>query len=142
MGGTILIPFTVWYITYDISQYTFHTQPNIKYLASTLVCAFLITPFLGKKIAYDKEFQKKYIPDWYFYGLEKPENAWTKEELNQEIIILQRRLHERAIAGDITPEELEEMRRSMWKPPEKESHAHFAQLHPGVDADEDIEDEE
>ena len=97
---------------------------------------------MGKKIAYDKEFRKKYIPDWYFYGLEKPENAWTKEELNQEIIILQRRLHERAIAGDFAPEKLEEMRRALWKKPDKEEYEHFAQLHPGVDADEDIEDEE
>lgn len=110
-------------------------------LASSLVCCFLITPFLGRKIAYDEEFRQKYVPSWYDYTLEKPKNAWTREELNQEIILLQKKLHERAIAGDFTPEKLEEMRRTLHKKPEKEEYAHFAQLHPGVDADEDLEDE-
>lgn len=108
--------------------------------ASSLVCCFLITPFLGRKIAYDEDFRSKYIPDWYDFTTERPANAWTKEELNQEIIMLQRKLHERAIAGDFTPEKLEEMRRHLHKIPENPDHAHFAQLHPGVDDDEELED--
>lgn len=109
--------------------------------ASTLLCAFLITPFLGRKIAYDEEFRKKYIPAWYDYTVERPQNAWTKEELQQEIMLLQRKLHERAIAGEFTPEKLEEMRRKLAKEPEEEEYAHFSQLHPGVDDDEELEDD-
>ena len=47
---------------------------------------------------------------------------------------------ERAIAGEFTPEKLEEMRRNLHKKPEKEEYAHFAKLHPGVEDDEDLED--
>ena len=107
----------------------------------TLLTSFLITPFLGRKIAYDEEFKQKYIPKWYDYSIEKPANAWTKEELHHEVMRLQKHLHERAIAGEFTPEKLEEMRRNLQKKPEKAEYAHFAQLHPGVDDDEELEDD-
>lgn len=110
-------------------------------LGMTLLCTFLITPFLGRKIAYDEEFRKKYIPKWYDYTMERPKNAWTKEELHQQVMLLQRQLHERAIAGEFTPEKLEEMRRNLAEKPEEEEYAHFSQLHPGVDDDEDLEDD-
>ena len=107
----------------------------------TLLCSFLVTPFLGKKIAYDEEFRKKYIPEWYDYTIEKPKSAWTKEELHEQVMLLRTQLHERAIAGEFTPEKLEEMRRNLQKKPENPEYAHFAQLHPGVDADEELEDD-
>lgn len=110
-------------------------------LGMSLLCSFLITPFLGRKIAQDEEFKKKYIPEWYDYTIEKPKSAWTKEELHEQLVLLRTQLHERAIAGEFTPEKLDQMRRTMAKKPEKEEHAHFAQLHPGVDADEDLEDD-
>ncbi|KAL7485697.1 hypothetical protein ACHAW6_011295, partial [Cyclotella cf. meneghiniana] len=109
-------------------------------LASSLVCAFILTPFLGRKIAYDEEFRTKYIPKWFDYTLNKPKNAWTKEELHEQVLMLQKQLHERAIRGEFTPEKLDEMRRNLDKRPEKEEYAHFAKLHPGVDDDEDLED--
>ena len=57
------------------------------------------------------------------------------------MVAMQRQLHERAIKGEFTPEKLEEMRRNFDKVrPEKEEHAHFAKLHPGVDDDEELED--
>lgn len=110
-------------------------------LGMSLLCSFLLTPFLGRKIAQDEEFKKKYIPEWYDYTIEKPKSAWTKEELHEQLVLLRRQLHERAIAGEFTPEKLDQMRRTMAKKPEKEEHAHFAQLHPGVDDDEDLEDD-
>ena len=110
-------------------------------LAMTMLCSFLVTPFLGRKIAYDDDFRKKYIPEWYDYTIEKPKSAWTKEELHQQVMLLRRQLHERAIAGEFTPEKLEEMRRNLQRKPENPKYAHFAQIHPGVDDDEDIEDE-
>mmetsp|Transcript_12613 Transcript_12613/g.27616 ORF Transcript_12613/g.27616 Transcript_12613/m.27616 type:complete len:218 (+) Transcript_12613:117-770(+) len=110
-------------------------------LASSLVCAFLLTPFVGRKIAQDEEFKNKYIPSWYDYTIERPKSAWTKEELHEQMVAMQRQLHERAIKGEFTPEKLEEMRRNFNKVrPEKEEHAHFAKLHPGVDDDEELED--
>ena len=84
----------------------------------TLLCSFLVTPFLGKKIAYDEEFRKKYIPEWYDYTIEKPKSAWTKEELHEQVMLLRTQLHERAIAGEFTPEKLEEMRRNLQKKPD------------------------
>lgn len=110
-------------------------------LGMSLLCSFLITPFLGRKIAYDEEFKEKYIPKWYDYSIEKPKSAWTKEELHKQVMLLRTQLHERAIAGEFTPEKLDEMRRTMEKQPEKKEYAHFAQLHPGVDEDEDLEDD-
>lgn len=109
-------------------------------LASSLVCAFLLTPFIGRKIAYDEAFRNKYVPSWYDYTLEKPKNAWSREELQQQVMMLQKKLHERAIAGEFTPEKLDQMRRTMHEKPEEEEYAHFAQLHPGVDDDEELED--
>merc|ERR1712127_206302 len=110
-------------------------------LGMSLLCSFIITPFIGRKIAYDEEFKEKYIPKWYDYTLEKPKNAWTKEELHHQVMLLQKQLHERAIAGEFTPEKLEEMRRNLAKKPEEEEYAHFSQLHPGVDDDEELEDD-
>ena len=110
-------------------------------LGVSLVCSFLATPFIGRKIAYDEEFKQKYIPSWYDYTLEKPKSAWTRAELQEHVVKLRTELHERAIRGEFTPEKLEEMRRNLEKKPEKAEHAHFAQLHPGVDDDEELEDD-
>ena len=110
-------------------------------LGMSLLCSFLATPFVGRKIAYDEEFKQKYIPSWYDYTLEKPKSAWTRAELQEHLVKLRTELHERAIRGEFTPEKLEEMRRNLEKKPEKAEHAHFAQLHPGVDDDEELEDD-
>lgn len=110
-------------------------------LGVSLICSFLATPFLGRKIAMDAEFREKYIPTWYDYTLEKPKSAWTRAELQEHLVKLRTELHERAMRGEFTPEKLEEMRRNLKKKPEKAEHAHFAQLHPGVDDDEELEDD-
>jgi hypothetical protein len=110
-------------------------------LGMSLLCSFLATPFIGRKIAYDEEFKQKYVPSWYDYTLEKPKSAWTRAELQEQLVKLRTELHERAIRGEFTPEKLEEMRRNLEKKPEKAEHAHFAQLHPGVDDDEELEDD-
>ena len=109
---------------------------------STFLCAFLLTPFLGRKIASDEEFRKKYIPSWYDYSLEKPEYAWTRKELHEQMIQLQNELHERAIRGDFKPENLEKMKaqRRQFQGKEKNEHG-WDQLHPGLDDDDDLEDD-
>lgn len=109
--------------------------------ASTFLVAFLITPFLGRKIARDEEFRNKFIPSWYDFSMEKPKNAWTRRELHEQYIKLQTELHERAIRGEFTPEKLEEMRRHFDGVDPKEDVHGWGKLHPGVDDDEDIEDD-
>jgi len=109
---------------------------------STFLCAFLITPFLGRKIALDEEFRKKYIPSWYDYSLEKPDYAWTRQELHEQMVELQNELAERAIRGEFTPEKLEEMKaqRRQFQGKAKNEHG-WDQLHPGLDDDDDLEDD-
>merc|ERR1712154_107157 len=70
---------------------------------SWFLAAFLITPFLGKRIASDDEFRSKFIPKWYDFTIEKPEYAWTRRELHEQYIKLQKEMHERAIAGEFSP---------------------------------------
>ena len=109
---------------------------------SVFLSAFLITPFLGKKIASDEEFRKKYIPSWYDYSLEKPFYAWTRRELHEQMVQLQTELHERAIKGDFTPEKLEEMKAQRRQFMGKEKNVNgWDQLHPGLDEDDDLEDD-
>ena len=110
--------------------------------ASTFFAAFLVTPFLGRKIAQDEEFRKKYIPSWYDYSMEKPDYAWTRAELHEQFIQVQRELHERAIKGDFTPDKLEEMRRKFPGREGEEVQQHgWDNLHPGIDDDDDLEDD-
>jgi hypothetical protein len=79
-------------------------------IAGLFVIAFMSMPFLGKKIATDDEFRKRYVPSWYDYTVPKPDKAWTRQELHEQMLDVQRTLHERAIAGEFTPENIERMR--------------------------------
>jgi len=108
---------------------------------STLLTAFLLTPFIGRKIARDEDFRKKYIPSWYDFTLEKPDYAWTRKELHEQLVELQKELHEKAIKGEFTPEKIDEMRRHFaGAEPENDPHG-WGKIHPGLDDDEDIEDD-
>jgi hypothetical protein len=102
---------------------------------------FVCSPFLGRRIAQDEEFRKSFIPSWYDFTLTKPEHAWTRQELHEQMVELQRELHERAIRGDFTPEKLDEMRRHFEGVDPKEDTHGWGKLHPGVDDDEDLEDD-
>mmetsp|Transcript_2486 Transcript_2486/g.2699 ORF Transcript_2486/g.2699 Transcript_2486/m.2699 type:complete len:184 (-) Transcript_2486:173-724(-) len=113
--------------------------------ASAFLAAFLITPFIGKKIARDEEFRKKFIPEWYDFSIEKPDYAWTRQELHEQMVDLKRFLHEQAIAGEFTPEKLDEMRRVFPNQGPKDDLNDlngWNKLHPGVDDDEDVEDDD
>jgi len=87
--------------------------------ASVLVAflvAFMAMPFLGKRIAQDDEFRRKYIPSWYDFTVKKPENPWTREELHEQMLQVQHDVHRRAIAGEFTPEKLRELQNAMQSP--------------------------
>jgi hypothetical protein len=85
-------------------------------LLVAFLVAFMATPFLGKRIAQDDEFRLKYIPSWYDYTVKKPENAWTREELHEQMLQVQHDVHKRAIAGEFTPEKLRELQEAMQSP--------------------------
>ena len=72
-------------------------------LAASFVTVFLATPLIGRKIAQDEEFKKKFVPSFYDFTLEKPANPWTRKELHEQLVALQAELHEKAIAGEFTP---------------------------------------
>ena len=110
-------------------------------LAASFVTVFLATPLLGRKIAQDEEFKKKYVPAFYDFTLEKPANPWTRKELHEQLVALQAELHEKAIAGEFTPEKLEEMRRHFAGVDVNNDPHGWGKLHPGVDDDEDLEDD-
>jgi hypothetical protein len=111
-------------------------------LGASFLVAFIATPFLGRKIAQDQDFREKWIPSWYNFNVEKPAQAWTRQELHEQMVEVQRELHERAIRGDFTNEKLEEMRRHLHGvDPEDDEHG-WGKIHPGVDDDEDIEEDE
>lgn len=98
--------------------------------------AFMSTPFLGKKIARDEEFRKKYIPEWYDYTVKRPENPWTRDELHEQMLQVQHDIHNRAIAGEFTPEKLKELQDAMQSPNSSSSVALDELYHPhrhGID---------
>jgi hypothetical protein len=110
------------------------------------LAAFLSMPFLGKKIAQDEEFKKKWVPKFMDYTVPKPENPWTRDELHEQMLQIQREIRERAIAGEFTPEKLQQMQGSLAgldmphragidksKIPKG-----WDKIHPGLDDDEDL----
>jgi hypothetical protein len=81
-------------------------------ILGVFIVAFMATPLVGKKIATDEEFRSRWIPSWYDFTVKKPENPWTREELHEQMVRVQKDLRERAIRGEFTKEKLEEMRKS------------------------------
>ena len=76
----------------------------------SLAAAFIASPILGKKIAQDAEFREKYVPSWYDFRVKASESAWTRQELHEQIVSVEKDIRERAIRGDFTPEKLEELK--------------------------------
>jgi len=104
--------------------------------------AFIATPFLGKKLATDEEF-RKLVPSWYFdsYRMKVPErDPNTRQSLHNQLIAMQKDLHERAIRGEFTKENRDKM---VFKDDLKDDPYGWSKIHPGVDEDdEDDEDED
>jgi hypothetical protein len=121
--------------------------------------AFIATPFIGKRIAQDDEFREKYIPSWYDFTVKKPDKAWTRDELHEQMLQVQHDIHTRAIAGEFTPEKLKELQDAMQSPNSSSSialderyhpHRHgidrskipkeWDMVHPGLAADEELDE--
>lgn len=104
---------------------------------------FASTPFLGKKIATDKEFRQKYIPSWYDCTVKQPEHAWTRDELHAQLLAVQSELSKRAQRGEFDDHKLTSLEQSLvggtdntaagTTSTEKKSHPkHWDRLHPGL----------
>lgn len=78
-------------------------------IAVVFLALFIATPFLGRRIARDDEFRERWVPKWYDYTVQKPENPWTRDELHEQFLMVQMHLRERAIKGDFAPEKLEKL---------------------------------
>jgi hypothetical protein len=116
------------------------------------IVSFMATPFLGKKIATDEEFRAKWIPSWYDYTVKKPENPWTREELHEQMLRVQKDLRERAIRGEFTEEKIQEMRQTleyhhlpgradMQAPSNKKVPEGWDRIHPGVESDSEVNED-
>lgn len=130
----------------------YQSQNKIQFsLFMGLGLAFIVSPILGRKIAQDEEFRQKYVPEWYDFRVKPPKSAWTRQELHDQIVEVERDMRERAIRGDFTPEKLAELKQSL-SPRSDLSSDDIAMakkygwgaIHPGVDPgdyDEDDEDD-
>ena len=112
------------------------------------MAAFIASPFLGKKIAQDAEFREKYVPSWYDFRVKSCDSAWTRAELHEQLVSVERDMRERAIRGEFTPEKLESLKRTMEPRSDltKEDLDYaekygWGRIHPGVD-DDDYDDDE
>jgi len=115
----------------------------------SLAIAFIVSPILGKKIATDEEFREKYIPSWYDFRVKPPKSAWTRQELHDQIVEVERDMRERAIRGDFSPEKLDELKSNLQPRSDlsKEDLAlakkyGWGSIHPGVDPDDYDEDDD
>jgi hypothetical protein len=106
--------------------------------------AFAATPFIGKKIASDSEFRAQYIPSWYDFTIPKPERPWTRQEIHEQIVAVERHLMERAQRGEFTDAKLDDLRSSMNNETsgdntvEDKRQRAWDRLHPGLADDEDV----
>lgn len=126
---------------------------QMHYLAvcGCFLAAFLATPFIGKKIATDKDFRDKWVPSWYDFTVPEPEKPWTRQELHEQMLAVQKDLRERAIAGEFTPDKLEGMEQQLdslntLKPFRKELDRSkipegWDKVHPGLESDESLHEE-
>lgn len=107
--------------------------------------AFMATPLIGKRIAQDEEFRRA-MPSWFDFTVPKPEKPWTREELHEQMIAVQREIRERAIRGDFSPEKLEELQKNLEGQyashraslPPSQIRKEWERIHPGVEEGEEV----
>jgi len=90
-----------------------HAGASQAAVAVVFLGLFIMMPFLGRKIARDDEFREKWVPSWYDYTVPRPDKPWTRDELHEQMLMVQQNLRERAIAGEFAPKNLEKMQSKM-----------------------------
>lgn len=118
-------------------------------LLVSLGAAFIASPILGKKIAQDDEFREKYVPDWYDFRVRAPTSAWTRQELHEQLVEVEKDMRQRAINGDFTPDKLQDMKRQMQPRSDlTEEDLYYAKkygwgrIHPGIDPEDEDDDDD
>lgn len=123
------------------------------------LAGFVTTPSLGRKMARDDEFRQKWVPSWYDLTVQKPEFAWTRKELHEHAVAAEKELHERAIRGDFSPRNLRELQErldsldnypfkgkqameSQQDPSVTEVPTKWTRLHPGIENDSELNEED
>jgi hypothetical protein len=122
-------------------------------IVAVFVVAFLAQPFIGKRLAQDKEFRDTWWPSWYDFTVRPPQHAWTREELHEQRVAVEKEIRERAIQGDFTPQKLQEMQqrfnqKNTYQPPQIEGAdpnpqvpAGWSKIHPGLEEGESLNEE-
>lgn len=118
-------------------------------VVTIFLMAFMATPLLGKRIAQDEEFRKNYIPSWYDFTVPKPDKPWTREELHEQMVAVQRELRERAIRGEFAPEKLEALQKNLElqytshlnKSNKSAVRQEWERIHPGVEDGEEVHED-
>ena len=122
-------------------------------LLASLLIAFVASPFLGRKIAQDKEFRENYVPKWMDFSVKEPpaSSQYTRQEMHEQMLALDKELHERARRGEFSPENLKKIRHKLQHPLARnvsdedvamaEKYG-WNKIHPGLGDDEDEDDGE
>lgn len=79
-------------------------------IVAFFLVAFACTPLIGKKMAQDAEFRSRF--SFYDYTVRKPEAPWTRQELHEQMLAVEKELRERAIQGDFNPDKLDALQRN------------------------------
>lgn len=126
----------------------FHVVTHIEFFSWThtvgsFLVAFIATPFLGREIAINPDFRKRFVPDWYDFSIIKPKSEWTRAAFHERFVLHQQELHERAIRGDFSPDKLDGVKQAELQQryfdgadPTNDQHG-WGKLHPGLEDDED-----
>jgi hypothetical protein len=113
-------------------------------IVAFFLVAFACTPLVGKKMAQDPEFRSKFA--WYDYTVRKPEAPWTRQELHEQMVAVEKELRERAIQGDFDPEKLDALQRQFRKLDRKGESSNYPsawdRIHPGLEKGEKLNEDD
>lgn len=110
-------------------------------IVAFFLVAFACTPLVGKKMAQDPDFRAKF--SWYDYTVQKPEAPWTRQELHEQMLAVEKELRERAIQGDFDKDKLDALQRNFRKLDGGEHHYPSAwdRIHPGLEQGEKLNED-
>jgi len=113
-------------------------------IVASFFVAFIATPFIGREIALNPDFRKRFVPAWYDFSIIQPKSEWTRADFHEILVAHQNDLHERAIRGEFAPDKLERLKEQgtlqhrYFKGVDPENDIHgWGKLHPGLEDDED-----
>lgn len=112
-------------------------------IVAFFLVAFACTPLIGKKMAQDPEFRSRF--SWYDYTVRKPEAPWTRQELHEQMLAVEKELRERAIQGDFDKDKLDALQRNFRKLDgngEQNYPSAWDRIHPGLEQGEKLNEDD